>query len=369
MPVAPSFEDLLTVGQAEAQARRPDLVFADGDITEAQLHGSAAMGDACIRFSSQAFKETFIDGAQGDALSALVNDHLNIQRNAASFAEVAVEFSRTTSGAGGTILAGTTVATEFDANGETIEYVTDADFIVGAGLNGPFSIECTAAVAGRDGNATAGTVTRLIDQPAFDPNFTVTNPLAAAGGNDEESDEALRERARSFFATLRRGTLEALEFGAKVVPSVEVAVAVEDTQTGIVTVRVSDSDGNSTQQMIDDVITELENWRCAGSLVNVVGGSQLTVDLDITVAAARAGFDVAASSADLIDAVETRMEKLRVGETLFLDSVIGAIIGAFPDDVFDVTFTSITVGGSPAAIGDVVPTNTQVIRPGTITFA
>ena len=370
MPVAPSFTDLVTQGQAEADARRPDLTFIAGDITLAQLHGAAAMADAVIRYAAQSFKATFIDGATGDELDALVDDHLNIQRVLATPAQATVDFVRPfDAGAepAGTILAGTTVATVFDANGDEVQFTLDANIVWALGELGPKSGSVTATVDGRDSNVVANTITRVIDVPAFDPTFTVDNPAAAGGGNDAETDEELRTRARQFFATLRRGTLAALEFGALLVPAVRVAKAVEDLATGITTVRVTDSDGNSTIQMISDVATELENWRCAGSTVNVVGGSQLLVDMTISLTV-RAGFDVAAQAALLASAVETRILKLKVGETMFLDSIIGALIAVFPDDILDVTFDAITTTpGGAQPIADLAAGTSEVIRAGTIT--
>lgn len=368
MPVAPSFQDLLAQGQGEAEFRRPDLAFLDGDVSLAQLHAGAAMADAIIRFGAQAFKETFLDGAKGDALTALVKDHLNLDRQLATQAQATVEFTRTSGGAGGTIPQGTVVATQFDADGKEVQFSTDADFIVGVGLNGPFSVAVTAVNTGRDGNVAAGTIERIVDS-LFDTTFSVTNPDVAGGGNNEESDESLRERARAFFTTLRRGTLAALEFGAKLVPTVRVATAIEDEDTGLTTLIVSDSDGNSTAQMIDDVIIELENWRAAGSVINVTGGVQVVVDLELTLTV-RAGYSVAAANDLLEAAVQNRMDKLVAQETLYLDSIIAAVIAVAPDDIFDVAFDAITVDGVPQGTpANVVPTIGQVIRLGTVTFA
>jgi len=368
MPVAPSFSDLVTQGQAEADARRPDLTFIAGDITLAQIHGSAAMADAVIRFAAQSFKATFLDGAVGDELTALVDDHLNIQRVLATPSQVTISVSRP---AGllpaGTILAGTTVATGFDANGDEIQFTLDANMVFGLGATGPLSGNATATISGRDSNVKANTITRVIDVPAFDATFTVANAATGGGGNDEETDEELRTRARQFFATLRRGTLAALEFGARLIPSVRVAKALEDLANALVTVRVTDSDGNSTAQMITDVQAELENWRCAGSIVSVLGGSQLLVDMTISLTV-RAGFDVAAQAALLATAVENRVLKLLVGETLFLDSLIGSLIAVYPDDILDVTFNAITTTpGGAQPIADLVAGTSEVIRAGTIT--
>ena len=370
MPVAPSFQDLLTQGQAEAQARRPDLTFTDGDITQAQLHGAAAMADAVIRFGAQAFKATFIDGATGNELTALVDDHLNLQREAASSSQVAVEFTRPfDAGAepAGAIPSGTTVATEFDAEGNEIQFTTDTNLVFGLGVLGPLSVIATAVEAGRDSNVVANKVTRVLDTPGFDPTFTCNNPAAGGGGNDEETDDDLRTRARQFFTTLRRGTLAALEFGAKLVPEIRVALAVENITTGEVTVRVTDADGNSTLQMVADAIAELENWRCAGSTVLVVGGTQLLVDMQITLTT-RAGFDVVPLATTFAAAVEARITKLKVGQIMYLDSIIGVLVAVAPDDVYEVAFDSITLTpGGAQPIQDVAPTTSQVVRAGTIT--
>ena len=373
MPTAPSFNDTLSVGQAEAQARRPDLAFNDGDVSLAMLHAAAAMVDADIRFSAQAFRATFVDGATGADLTALVDDHYNIQRTAATAAQVTLSLSRTSGGGAGSFSAGHQFGTEFQADGSQIIYTLDAVLNVGAGDNGPFSVECTAVETGPQGNVAASTVTQIIDTP-FDDTFTVTNTAVAGGGNNEESDEDLRARARQFFSTAVRGTLAALETGALEIATVKVASAVEDNTTGQVTVRVSDADGNSTAQMISDVTAELENWRCAGSSVTVVGGTQLLVDAILTLTV-RAGFDVAAAAPTIIDAVETRIGKLKGGDTLFLDMWVAAAVSAFPDDILDVNLadstgeSTIVVGGT-GQTGDpanVVPTIGQTIRAGAVT--
>lgn len=368
MPVAPSFQDLLDQGIAEAQARRPDLLFADGDVTTALAHGSAAMSDVALRFGVQAFRDTFIDGASGDALTARVNDRCNIQRHPATRATVIAKFARNPGGGSGTIPAGTRVGTDFDASGKQVVFTTNVDVIVGAGAVGFFDVTCTAVDAGVAGNISTYSLVKILD-PLFDSSFLVTNATnSGAGGNEEESDEALRERARNFFTTLRRGTLAALEEGALLVPSVRIAKASEDPDTFAVTLKVSDANGNSNLQMVSDVKAEIEKWRCAGVLVTVVGGRASALDLTLTLSRVRSGFDVAANAGTIADAVEARVNRLKVGETAYLDMIIAAAIAAFQDDIFDVTFSAISLGGVAQATNlDVTPASDVIIRAGTIT--
>lgn len=366
MPVTPSFADSITQGKAELQARRPDLAVSDGDVTEADLHAAASMADACLRFAWQCFRDTFIDGASGDALRALVDDHLNIQALEAEYASVTLSFTRTSGGAGGTIDAGTRVGAAIEPGGVQVVFTTDAPIVVAGGANGPFAVNATANVVGSDGNVAAGKLNRILD-PVFDGTFVVTNPAGAGGGNFAEKDEELRERARAFWGTLRRGTLAALEYGAKLAPGVRIAKAVEANLAGLVTVTVTDADGNSTAQMVADAVAELENWRAAGVLVQVLGGTPLVVDMTLSLVV-RIGLDVAAVASILADAVEARIGKLKGSEPLYLDVIVAAVIGQYPDDILDVQFTTVIVGGvEQTTVPDpIVPGAGQVIRAGTI---
>lgn len=366
MAVAPSFDDLLAIGRAEAQTRQPALTFNEGDITEAQLHAAAAMADHVIGYTAREVSKTFIDGASADDLTYLVNDHLGIQRKPASAAQVLVNFTRAETVLSGTIAAGTQIGTEFTPDGAQIVFTVAAPQSVGVGVANVNGVLCECTVTGPEGNVQAGTVTRVISQ-LFD-TFTVTNPAAAGGGNAAESDEDLRQRAKTFWSTVRRGTLAALEYGAKLVPTCRIARVTEDQTTGLVSVQVSDADGNSTVQMVSDVQAELENWRCAGIVLTVVGGSAAVLDLGITIRA-RAGFSVAAAADLFIAAVKGRIGKLRVGETLYLDQVIGALYAVAPDDVLDVGFASIAVDSVAQAISDVVPAAGKILRAGTVTIA
>lgn len=366
--VAPSFNDLVSAGQAELQFRRPDINPYDGSLALADLHASAAMADAVERASAQRFLNTFLGGAKGDALTVLVNDRYNLQRKTETAAQVSVAFTRASTLTAGTIAAGTLVATNTLADGSRITFSTDSPINFLVGQAGPFSVTATATTLGVAGNVAASTVVNVVST-LFD-TFTVTNAAAAAGGNAEEGDDALVARARAFYATLRRGTLEALEEGALTVPSVRIAKASEDLATGFVTLAVSDENGGSTLQMVSDVEAVVPAWKCAGVVVTVIGGTLLSVDITMQVRAVT-GFDVAAIASALQDAATNRINSVKVGETLYLDAVTSSIIAQYPDDLLDVIYTSLVVGGSSVASPDdqksVIPANSGlVIRAGTI---
>lgn len=362
MPIAPSFDDLLSQFQGEALSVRSTIQFLDGDMTTAQMHGTGAMADAAIRYSAQAFKATFLDGAEGDELTALVDDHLNIQRDPATAATVDATFARTSGGAGFTVPVGFVVGSVFDAAGNTVLYTTSAPAIFGAADNGPHTVSATANVLGKNGNSLAGTVTRIVTTPLPDSTLTVTNAGNAGGGNDEETDDELRVRARNFWITLRKGTLAALEFGALEVASVRTVKATENLSTGLTTIVVADSDGNSTAQMISDVETEEESWRAAGSIISVIGGTQLLVDLTGTmIFRDGSGADPVVYGPIVQAAITSRMAKLRQGEIVYLQAMSAAGIAVDPDVIEAIVFSF------PSA--DLAPTSGQTPRAGAITLS
>lgn len=360
-----SFDEMVALGVAESQANRPELSFREGDVTLAQTHASAAMADATLAVAAKLFRSTFLDGARDSELTTLVADHTGIQRKPALSAQTPLMISRSSSGAGGTIPAGTQFATAATPDQAQVTFTLDAPVTFGAGVNGPlgpFTATCTTS--GRSGNVKAGTVTKVVDQ-LFD-TFTVTNSDIGAGGASQESDEDLRQRARTWWSTLRRGTFAALEHGALLVPGVAIARVTEDAR-GHVIVQVADQSGGSNWIMVSNVQAELENWRCAGIVLTVLGGLAKVVDLRILVTA-RPGFDVDAAEDYLRDAVTARMLKMRVGETLYLAEIIAAVAGVSPDDIQNVVVDLITIDGTDQFfVFDIYPGDGYVVRPGTIT--
>lgn len=367
---APSWQDYFNDGRAEAINRRPDLTFDEGDITEMYMAAVAAMADSLTGYFAGRFNATYLDGAQGDDLTKLADDHWNIQRFAPNAATGQVTLSRTNANGApaGSIAAGSVVATQKDANGTEYQYTTNTDVAWTLGDITSKTVNVTASLTGPASNAGLSTVNRLVSTPSgapFDSSITVNNPSSRmAGGADEESDDDLRERVRNFPATLRRGTLDALEYGAKTIDGVASATAVEEldingVQTGVVFLYVTDASGNSSTPMINAVIAEMINWRAAGIFVNVQGGSLLTQNIAITITA-RAGVDTQALVPRIQAAVAARVLKLKIGESLTLD-IIQQAVRNVDDAIKTVTITNPAVS--------ITPSPNQIIRAGSITVS
>jgi uncharacterized phage protein gp47/JayE len=210
-------------------------------------------------------------------------------------------------------------------------------------------------LAGADGNVAAAAIDK-VTSVLFDSSIVVTNAAQMAGGANIESDDNLRTRVRNFAAVLRRGTLSALEYGAKTVDGVGAATAVEDP-TGIVTLYITDTSGGSSPTLVSAVATEIENWRAAGALVNVVGGSlydpgavtPITIELVV-----KTGVDTLAIADNVKAAIVSRISKLGIGETLYRSLIRSAAMSVAPDDIKEVNIIN------PAT--DIAPTADQIIR-------
>lgn len=362
---APSFQDYFDAGKAEAINRRPELTFDEGDISEFLVAAMAAMADHLTGYFAGRFKATYLDGAEGDDLTTLADDHWNVQRFPATAATGTVSFVRTNGNGApaGTLAAGFVVATAKDVDGNEVQYTLDADLNWSLAELGPKTATVTCTATGLDSNADLDTVNRVISTP-FDSTITVNNPASKmAGGDDEETDADLRERVRNLPATLRRGTLAAIEYGALQIEGVKRASAVEEEDevgaTGIVDLYVTDIEGNSSPTMIDAVEEDVINWRAGGVIVNVYGGALSEQDVTLSLNA-RLGTDTVALASKVVSAVTARINKLKIGETLSRDLIRQAALNV-DENILSVTITL------PAT--DITPDTGTIIRAGTVTVS
>lgn len=359
--------DFYNLGLAALVAANSKLAVNEGDVTDMALLAAAAMADRCDQERSEDQKDSTVDGSQDDKLTELADDHYNVDRQGATPATVTLSFERPEAGVepGGTLSAGFEVATQVNQVGEDVRFVTDADVVFAVSALGPLTVNATAIVGGPDGNVeTIGAVSRLIDT-AFDSSISVTNTTVAAGGNIEESDPEVRQRIRDRPKTARRATKAALETGALEVASVRVSSATEDTSVGSVTVNISDADGNSNAEMINDVILEEENWRAFGIPITVTGGVRVLVDMTINLTLIEGGA-IGNLTTPVIESTTGEINKLNQGKTLYDTLIKAAGKNVAPEIIQDVTVTSISIGGTPIEL-DYTPASNELIRTGAIT--
>lgn len=351
---SPAWQDFFDCGRYTLQQRRPSLLVQIGDVTDAFIAGCSTMASRLVGYAAGEFLANFLDGSFAEKLTDLARDR-GVERDTGDYAIGQVTFSRLTAGAGaGVIPMGTRVATQPDETGAFVIYTTDADLTFsGIALSGTVNI--TATKIGKAGNVDDGTVTRILDIPSFDPSFEVTNAAVTAGGDEEESDENLRDRVRAFFQTLARGTIDALIYGAKQTlgAGVKRASVTVNQSTGEVSVYVSDADGNANAAMVAAVATELFHWQGADDLVNVIGASIYAQAIDISMTV-RAGVDPATLADRVRNAIVAQVNRLQPGDTLYRDLIQTAARNVDRENIISVTVNV------PAA--NIAPSASEIIR-------
>lgn len=302
----PSRADYFNIGAEEVVSRslaRPpeqrisrDAIFTEGTDINLILASSSAMADEVTRNLALRCGALYLDSAEGAELDRLVNDRFGdqVERKQPAPALVPLTFTRPNP-------AGAQVTLSIGAKMRTIrgtEFALTQVLTIPAGSTAPVTVQAQAVVVGTGGNVQAETITGFVQQPS-DPDLTVTNLVPATGGADVESDASLRERARDFYRTARRGTLAAVEFGARTVAGVRSATALESVDingnpTGIVQLFVADANGQANQLLTDAVSLALVEFRCAGVFVSVVGATPRFEDIRFRLRFA-AGVDTAAA--------------------------------------------------------------------------
>lgn len=314
MPTLPTYQELYDAARAEVQLRRPDLTdWNEGSNLDAITGGGAVLADEVIRVAVALFRAQFFDTAEGADLDALVQDRFGgaLARKPATAALGTVTWTRDAAGAY-VILAGTRFRAQFGTTTITVQSLQAVTLLA---ADTSIEIPVQATVTGRATNAAAGEIDEILDVHVSDPGATCTNAQPLAGGSDAETDEALRDRVRRQYNTLRRATVAALEAGALSVPGVAVVTVDESAveSSGWVYVYVGDPDARSNDTLAALVETELENWRAAGVLVSVEGADRQEKSLSMNVVVER-GSDQNAVAAAIRAAVVAYGDSLGPGE-------------------------------------------------------
>lgn len=386
----PSQGDLLELYKNEVQSRTPELTdFEIGSINDAVGGGFSVGGEELAKLIVEKFNKTYIETAHGpevtggpDDLQLLATDHFgeSFARPEASKATTTVDFSRPTTTAGAvSILAGTIVKTDKDANGNELRFTVLADVTM-TGLSISASVE--AVEAGSDSNVNSGTIIN-IETSLTDDTVVVTNPLGATGGDEEATDSEYREFIRLKVETIRGATKAAIEAAAVNVPGVEIATAIENLIAVIewdiggsstvgtyfripdVKLYIADANGTASQALIDLVDAAVLLVRACGVRIEIIGATPLSLDWRASFTLNPGGPNFATLSSDPSQVEESMAQYIRdfpIGSDFDKGLANLAMLAIWgPSGTNDlVTFTT----NEP--VGGVVAAPTEKLIPGTV---
>lgn len=360
MPDFPSRLDLFAIGRDYTLQRATRIDPQQVDIAGSDVNifvGSVSqIAYSLVLQLAYAINSLLLDGATDEDLDRYALDRYGITRKGESAAVGHVTFYRSSAAAGGgTVPAGTQLNTLTGTS-----YITTSDAVFGAS-----SLSATALVravqAGADSQVGKNAIRRFQNiSLVFDQSLQVNNPEATAGGSPSETDEEFRDRIRGFWLSARRGTLSAIEFGAKEVSGVASAQAVEALTTGaqparVVLLYISDASGVSSAALGASVRQELQEYRAAGiSVITSTSQPQIvSVSLKLT-------FKAGSSTSLLTDAIRGAVfeyvNSLPVNGTLYRAEIL-AVLSRFITDGLVVDANTLI---EPA--GDIVPSAGKTLR-------
>lgn len=373
MPDIPSFSDLFRVGRDEVLSKNAklsrDAVEREGMDANILVAAAAAMADEVAGQVAELQAAIFLDSAKRDALDRLVFDRYGLIRKAAAASVGSVQFSTSSV---------STVTFDIPVNtvlqtASGIQFVTSesATFLVNS--VGPYTVAVRSVLAGSGLNAKSGEITSIVSQiPSSPADLVVTNQLATFGADNAEEDEALRDRAKRFFTTARRGTLAAIEAAALGVSGVNTATAFEALDAfgrpaRYIQLVVADAFTKQfirydtvppqfevqSQVISSAVFSALDDVRPAGVFVNVQVANVVIQAVQLALAF-EAGADVSSTALQARSAVVNYINGRSPGDTMVAADIL-AVLELIPG-------LNYTGNELVSPVGDVVPQPLEVIR-------
>lgn len=356
----PNSADLFELAARKVVATNPKILESvarqSGTTVNSMLQAGGLMGSSLVGKIVEAYSNSKISPAKGAALRELVFDWFGLIPFGANPAVVPISFIPSGSKTG-TITAGTILTTPIGIQFQTLEAISWST------SSATQTVNCQAVLAGTGGNVAPGQINAFKTAPAFDAAMTVLQSAWSTGGAVAETDDQLKARAKGFWAAARRGTIGAIEYGAKTVPGVVNAKAIESEvyvggtlipQAKLVTLYASDINGQTNSIFTAAVVAELENWRPCGVYVSVESGTVTfqTIDIDVTY---ESGTDTLAAQKKVVAAILSYMDELRYGQKMDL--------GAIEDKVRRIEGVSTLVPPSiTAPAGDVAAAANEVLK-------
>lgn len=357
----PSRLDLFSIGRDFVTTRATKIDPAQVDIQGSDVNIFVGSGSVVlyeiVKQLAYRVDALLLDGAEGEDLDRYAFDRYQLTRKGAAAAVTQEYFSRPTAAAGaGTLAAGTVITT---LSGIQYQLLQPASFGLTDLVAAPVNVQ--AVQAGKDTQVGKNTLVRFGQGVApFDASIVLTNPLASAHGADREDDDTFRARIRDFWNTARRGILAAIEFGAKTVPGITSAQAVEVVTEGnrparVVLLYVADETGSSSVAIVDTVDAVLLDYRAAGIAVIVSTSVPLIVDVQMHLVFA-AGVDTLTLTQQIRGAVVDFVDSIGVNAKLTLADLY-ALLRRYQSDGLLVDQDTIV-----APAGDLVPDPGTTLR-------
>lgn len=346
---AKSRDDVMAVQLEVAQAvGLPITAWQSGSVGREILFICAQSIANFTQTSFSAAAGGLLDYATGDWLTLLAFELYDVTREPATFGTCTVRLT-STSNVGNNFNPGDLRFYNV-RTGQT--YTSTTGGVLGPGNVTPTTLDLTvqADQAGSDSNAAIGEITGMVT-PVF--GVTCTN-LTVIVGNDEEADDALRERCRESLAKASpNGPSDAYNYFAKTATRSSDGSSIGVTRTnvvqgnGTIIVYVANAAGPIDAADLSDVNMSIQlNAVPTGFSADVVNATAVTVPVSVTIYLSRTSTLTAAQLTTLIDdKLTTYFANAPIGGYqagggyIFTSAIIGQIYEA-SGDILRIVLTS-----------------------------
>ncbi len=343
------YGDIFDAMRAHSAATSAITDFEVGSVTRTLTESFAYEIALLYEKMRLVYLSAFVDTAEGQQLDMLVAA-LGIARGEPDFAQGVVTFQRDTTNQDTEIPVGTLVSTEDKPGAPKKVFQTVDRATLPAGQTS-IDVRVQALDRGETQTAPAGT---LVVMPRPIPGVKSTTNVNAITftGKKGETDEQLRERAKSTLISSGKATLVAIENALLSLPEVADVRVIEhfdDSQFGLIDVYVDGVDLSDASKKAE-LTGAIDRVRAAGvfarlqatTTLKIDGVFQIEVKPDLKLAPdERAALEnkVAASIASYVDT-------LKMGDSFRLSQVISSILAV--EGVTDLVKYAISVNGTPA---------------------
>jgi hypothetical protein len=349
----PTLRDLLGASAAGVVGTREPRA----DVRRGAVYDHFA-GAGAILFTREAardrdlFRAVYLDTAEGDDLTRLVNARFGIDRVVSSYGTGTALLTRATAAAGaGTVWTGTRILVFASAASPGARsYAVSSDVAIGATTTAA-TVPIRSADAGL-GSAVnlSGPAVARIDDPLWDPSLSVA-AIRCVDGTSLESAPDLRARARAARLAARKGYAQAVSDACVAQGAVHVALFDSNytaNDVGLSHCYVADAGFTTPARLVRACTAALEGYRACGADLQVLGMQQSSVDVSATVTLRDDPGRLPSSDVALREALAASFATTRFDYDL--GELAGVLSGASAD-VQDVAFDQPAAGASILVAG------------------
>lgn len=319
----PGYDEIVSSLLEELQRRSPISDTSVGSVARTLIEAVAVEIAQAYDKMEGAYLSGFIDTAEGKALDMVVS-LLGVERKGAQYATGGVVFSRMNPVSEVVIPRGTRVSTRASDPEQAKIYETTLTVRIPRGVS-ETEVPVRALSPGEGGVTDYDTIT-VLDTPIVGVD-SVTNRRPTTVGGGRESDEELRERARSVVLSAGRSTVDALRNAVLALPGVR-DVSIREMPHGIpgevdIVIDGLDMDDPMVRARVEEAV---DTRRPAGIRVNLKGTTKVLVEVECYASLRGEAMDYASVVHELESRIRDHIAGLSAGADIQRNRVISLLL-------------------------------------------